>query len=302
MIRTATVLAFVAGTVGTLQAAVSPTVVTAPITGTPGVDFIIYDQSGPNLVVNNTLNTAPGLTGIMLGVAPAPGGNVELFANSEVPGFTLPQFQVLAPVSLQGTNAGHTVTLRSLNGVDWFGAVPDYSYGSSTLANEWFADFLAAYNYDGFLLGNGITQPAIDASKVTLWNGFLAAGGFQRLSDPNIAYANLDDLANTMSIGLEGSDAYIDTLLPGVVVGIFGRPDLVPLLPSPVQASEVVAVNIDGLPTQFLYNFSGTPTGLVTTDGTESYTTNFEVTAVVPEPASIGLLAMGAVALLRRRK
>lgn len=280
-------------------AVVSPFVPSGP---TSSADAIVYEESVPGtLTANNALNTTPGLLGILAGNAAAPGGNVELFASSESPGYTLPQFQSAGLVSLTGAAGGHTATLRSLNGVDWFGAVPNYSYGVNNLANKWFNDFLAAYNYDGFLLSHGFVQPQIDASKAGFFTQLVSSSGFQRISDPNIGYANFDSVPNEFKIGLEGSDNFIGLLLPGLLHDL-GQDALIPFLPSPIQASEVVAVSVDGGPTQYLYGFTSNPSGLTTQDGTASYTVNFEVTAAVPEPASLGMLAIGSLALLRRKR
>jgi hypothetical protein len=280
-------------------AVVSPFV---PSGGTSSADAIVYkEQPAGSLTVDNSLNNAGGLLTILAGNAGAPGGNVELFSSSEVPGYTLPAFQSAGIVSLSGTSGGHNVTLRSLNGLDWFGAAPNYSYGASNLANQWYNDFLSTYNFDTFLSNHGYNAGQILAARGTLYTQLIASNGIQRISDPNIGYANWDSAPDQLQVGLEGSDNYISALLPGILTGI-GHPEWIADLPSPIQASEVVAVSIDGGPTQYLYGFAANPSGLTTQDGTASYTVNFEVTAAVPEPASISLLAIGALALLRRKR
>jgi hypothetical protein len=291
--RVVVALAMVSGVAAAAQAAVTPLTVGGP---TSSSDVIIYEETSPGtLTVNNSLNTALGLTGILAGNAAAAGGNVELFGSSEVPGYTLPAFQVLTPVTLSGTAAGHTLVARSLTGSDWFGAVPNYSYGANNLANQWFENFMTTFG----------SAPAVaalvNANKPSLYAQFLASNGPQRLSDPNLAYANFDDALLGFRIGTEGTDGSINSAIALYLVSV-GHPELVSQIPPNVQASELVAVSVDGGPTQYLYSFSGTPSGLSTTDPTESYTTNFENVAFVPEPASLGVLGLGAAALMLRKR
>ncbi|MBE9207384.1 NF038130 family PEP-CTERM protein [Nostoc sp. LEGE 06077] len=176
--------------------------------------YITYGVSGGNTVKvdNTTVNVQTALQGN----STSPGGNIELFSNSEA--LNLIQFlNYDQATSISGTIAGKNITLSSLTAKDWFGdsvtsistalsSLPSTSdpvaytqalmsaisplYNSSNLATQWFNTALSTYNVAG-------TQD--------MFNAFLVAGGFQRFSDPNLSYVN-QDKDGTIRIGLAGHE------------------------------------------------------------------------------------------------
>jgi len=295
------------------------TSITGP-TGTAGTDYNLWKQTGLTLSIDNS----EPIASILAGTAAAPGGNAELFANSESGAFVSNTFggafQTVTRTSISGTVNGNPITVSSLNGDDLF-----YTYGMSpvydttysplptTLARQWFKDFFDYYDFDGVLSGVGVTPVVIATEKAALYTSFAAAGQFARISDPNVSYVYLDDYNNHVNIGLAGSQAYIKTFIIGYIatspnltvpqkaalIGLPGNPTdgIVDLID--IQASELIRVQYSGN-TWHLYGFFSTPTGLSTTDPTESYGRNFNL--VIPEPASLALLSLGCLIALRRRR
>ncbi|MBU7586240.1 MAG: NF038130 family PEP-CTERM protein [Nostoc sp. TH1S01] len=183
----------------------------AGITGTTvegTAPYITYDVSGGNTIKVD--NTAVNVQTALQGNSKSPGGNVELFSNSE----TLSLIDFLKydkATTISGTISGKSITLSSLTAKDWFGdsaasvsqALSGLSssdaaylqalnplYNSSNLATQWFNTALSTYNVTA-------TQD--------MFNAFLLAGGFQRFSDPNISYVN-QSKDGTVRIGLAGHE------------------------------------------------------------------------------------------------
>lgn len=268
-----------------------------------GATYLLYDANSSSTFVNSSAN----LDDILAGNSISPGGNIELFANSETSGGTT-LFSAGARASITGTVAGQSLTLSSLTAEDWFKTdtgVINTNYGFDNngvaiknLANDWFNAFLNAAGQGG----------ASSTLKTSAFNTFKTIGGFQRTSDPNISY-----------VTASGSD---------ILIGLAGHYDLkafygsnsqyamfTSLLPNGFQASEVVKASINGA-TQYLYSFDATRSNLtnsagVGADGT-SHSGNYEVAlrdvipppppADVPEPSIIfGLMAVGGAMATKRR-
>ena len=275
--------------------------------------YLTYSSNGTNTFT--VANTQANVQAALDGDSSNPGGNVELFSNSEQspisPANISQSFNALYNfldynqyTSLSGQIGGQDIVLSSLMATDWFGesavnsvktaiasasaianpilkaaalsAAIEPLYNSPSLAKKWFTDALSEY---------GI------ASNQLLFNTFLLAGGFQRFSDPNISYVNQD--GGTIKIGLAG---HYDAL---ALLGIPSIPGL------PLQASELVKV-IYGGKTEYKYSFNATQSGLTASDDGISHSGNYEVTLSaepVPEPTTmVGLILGGSGLLAARRK
>lgn len=222
-----------------------------------------------------TLTVTPGasLSSLLAGNAAAPGGNVELS-------------KFAGPVStLTGLVDGRAITLSSLTASDWFTGGSAGTY--TTLTSQYIsAAYQAAFH-------TTISSADLTAAITAFYNPNAALGGlspYKFVSDPKISYVLQD--GNDIKIGLAG---LLDATL-------FLK-QLSPLAPAGSQASEVVKVTYDGV-TSYLYSFAATASGVSTTDGTHSYTGNYEVTIhAVPVPGTLALLGLGVTGLaaLRRR-
>ena len=300
-------------------------------TGGAGTDWWIYKYVPPDQLVRD--ETEP-LGNVLQGEPPvggntAPQGNVELFANSELPPYSpagggvagsavLPgsPFQTVPRTTFSGLLNTFPITLGSLNGDDWFASPGpydiSYSRASTTLAQRWFNDLLDFYNFDTIMANALVSAPIIEFARIGLFQAFRdQANGFQRFSDPNVPYVNLETTTGLVSVGLAGTTADLNALIEFYV-------GLAPILTDDqkasiiaqlqqvdIQASELVRTVLDGGAPQYLYGFVSAPVGLTTTDPTESYNANFDLSLQlpgVPEPAS-ALLALGALlaAGFRRR-
>lgn len=258
-------------------------------------------------------NTSGNVQAALDGDSNTPGGNVELFSNSEQSPISPTNFSQVSSAlynflgynqytSLSGKISGQDITLSSLMATDWFGqsavdsvkiaiakasALPDsipkalaFSaaiaplYNSANLATQWFTQALSNYGF---------------TSNQQLFNIFLLAGGFQRFSDPNISYVNQD--GGTIKIGLAGH--YDAAALLGI-----------PSIPGvPLQASELVKV-VYGGKTEYKYSFKATQSGLTASNDGISHSGNYEVTVeAVPEPTTmLGLILGGGGLLAAKRK
>lgn len=268
--------------------------------------FLTYTVVNGQTVVDPTNNVQAALDGN----SSAPGGNVELFSNSEA-GSLYPSSAV-NPLSafnnflgynevktLDGQLNGKNISLSSLTAVDWLGASNVTSlratlnsgvsanlkvaaiaslYNPSNLATTWFNTTLNKYGV------------APDAAK---FSAFLLAGGLQRFSDPNISYVNQNEQTGSIQIGLAGH------FNAAPLLGLTGT----------IQASELVKVSYNGQASQYLYSYSATNSGLVSKDGTNSHTGNYEVALQgelppepVPEPSvALGLFGLGGMLVARHK-
>lgn len=233
------------------------------------------DTDGQTKTRQVDANTAD-LSTILTGDSNAPGGNVELY--NETDGLTLNEFKNAGPATLTADLDGRVVTFSSLTYDDWFGTggTSSTAYGADNFANKWFAEAVGKY------------APNLnDAQKAGFYQQFLQMNGFQRLSDPNVAYVNKN--GNTISFGLAGhSDGS----------------NVVPLLPQGTFASEVIKVSYKGK-TELRYSFDKpTDSGQYDVSDGTSHDANFEFSfewgddaEKVPEPSAIlGLVALGGLA------
>ncbi len=225
---------------------------------------------------DNPLNqNVPNMNSLLNGDSNNPGGNVELYDNSESDqGFwTKP-----ASTFLTGEINGQELMLSSLNVADWFFDSTinnyNYNYGGDTLATEWFTK-----------LWNNAYGPSNNLFMSLAFTQFRDIGGFQRSSDPNISYINSD--GNDINIGLAGHYDIGD---------VYGE------MFSGIQASEVVKYTYNGV-TDYLYSFEATQSGLVAANDGASHSGNYEVTISVPEPSTIiGLMTVGGLLAAAKKK
>jgi len=257
-------------------------------------DVTIYEESSPGVLTqNNSFNPVSALQG----TANAAGGNIELFASSDLGGFVSPvagsAFATTSPTVLTaGFSSGPTVTVSGLNGQDWFSDASnnyDTTFGASNLANQWFGDFLTAM----VAQSGGAAASFISGSETTLFDTFRDNGGFAQLSDPNISYIDTSD-SMVVSVGLGGfsdSTPRVASLLD-VAPAVFDF-----AFQNGIQISEVVKINGEEA-----YSFQGVNSGVVLNDGVNSYDATYEVSVPVPEPSSSLLLLLAGVAGVIRRK
>jgi hypothetical protein len=268
------------------------------ITGTDFIKYEAIDTDSDSLLDTTQRNDAVDLNAILVGSctevgdacdpAGSPGGNVELFASSET--LTLAQFLASDErTTLSQTFAsGDTFTISSLTAEDWFGPVTDvgditYEGLVGTLARTWF---------DGIMDFVDIQDPL----RVTLFNQFRDAGGFQRFSDPNVSYANQDGTGQ-IAYGLAGS---------------FDAGEANPAFAG-YQASELVRLSLNGTDLGIRYSFGNIDTqriasrsGLNSEDPTKSHDGNYETTVgggtSVPEPSTLlGLIGMAGLVAAKRK-
>ncbi|MEY3869348.1 MAG: hypothetical protein RLZZ338_3239 [Cyanobacteriota bacterium] len=274
------------------------------LSGVAGTDYYIYQQSGNKTVLQNS---AP-LSTVLQGDAGNPGGNVELFANSETVNYkTLTAFRTnVTPTSLTGQILGTPIVLSSLTYSDWFNTTSGDSteYGAANLATTWFKANLVANGY-----GDLFTSSLGQSVAALAYNTFLANAGFQRFSDPNISYINQDSPNGVVKIGLAGhydaTGLLLAALGPQLAGGISQYRDS-SKVNSPIQMSEVVKV-VYGEKTSYLYSFRATPSGLTAADDGISHNGNYEVTLApgtepVPEPMTILGMALGVSSLVATKR
>ena len=216
-----------------------------------------YAENSPGVL---TPDNGASLASILAGNAAAPGGNIELGTITD--GLSNAAFDLNTAVSTLTVNlAGGDIVFSSLTAADWAGG----------LLTQWSMDLINTY------------APGTDLA--TFETAFVAFGGRQRLSDPNISYVDPNG-----SFGLAGFlDASTAPLLPPAIAG---------LIPSGAQISEIVKVTQGGN-TSYQYkigNGTATPSGVQTADG--SYNGNFNI----PEPTELALLAVGLTGFLGLRR
>jgi hypothetical protein len=262
-----------------------------------GTDAWIYEETTPG---NLTLtNSGSQLNAVLGGYAAAPGGNVELFPQSETSAYTSDSsassaFANTVPVKLTGTAGSTAFAFRSLNGNDWFGSASGYNntYGADTLATAWFNGFVDSV---ASLIPNPVVAAGLNAARADLFADWRDSGAFASLSDPNIGYVY--ENAGQLNFGLEGfldaSPRFREFLAES------GYAAFAAFVPDGIQYSEVVMLNDEAY-----YSFlDGTASGVQLDDAPfNSYTADFAF-AVVPEPSSMALLgAAGVLTFFRRRR
>lgn len=297
------------------------------VTGVKGVDYLIYEYvPNPDMTATTDftkLNNDADLETVLQGNCSVggafipsnsckkgePGGNVELFANSEQ--LSLDKFLNYTTVtSLTGDIGDKSITLSSLTATDWFGEDLNTSYTAKNLATEWFEAALGFYGIDDQLLGfANMRIPKIPNSKENLFNAFRDKGGFQRFSDPNIAYIDMNDTTGSLEVGLAGHFNAVDLIFDGLtdqqknLLSVF-------LQGKPVQAAELVKIDYDG-ETSYHYSFSAAKSGLIEQGDMISHTglydpelpTNVAVKEA-PEPSFVlgSLLAAGGMFAAKRKQ
>lgn len=297
------------------------------VTGEKGEDYLIYEHvpnPDPTATVDFTkLNNDADLETVLQGSCSVggafipsnscekgePGGNVELFANSEQLSFD--EFLDYTTVtSLTGDLGDNSITLSSLTATDWFGEGLDTNYEADNLANEWFEAALTSYGITDGLLGTAnMFIPEIPDSKVSLFNAFRDNGGFQRFSDPNIAYVDMDDITGSLEVGLAGHYDAVDLIFDDLTS--FQKTALSEFLGgNPIQAAELVKIDYEG-ETTYHYSFSAAESGLLEQGDMMSHTglydpeltSNVEVEEA-PEPSFVlgSLLAAGGMFAAKRKQ
>jgi len=298
------------------------------VTGEKGEDYLIYEHV-PNLDPTATtdftrLNNDADLNTVLQGSCSVggafvpsnscnkgePGGNVELFANSER--LSLDEFlNYDTTTSLTGDLGDKSITLSSLTATDWFGETLDTNYGADNLANEWFEAALTSYGITDarLALANQFIKDFSISSKASLFDEFLNNGGFQRFSDPNIAYVDMDDMTGSLEVGLAGHYDAVDLIFDDLTDQQKGMLSMV-WGDRPVQAAELVKITYDG-ETSYNYSFSAAESGLLEQGDMMSHTgiydpkltSNVEVEEA-PEPSFVlgSLLAAGGMFAAKRKR
>ncbi len=263
------------------------TPISALVTGYNTSGYVVYAETTPGELAVTPNSTM--LLNALGGDSSHAGGNVELYTASD--SATNVAFKDADHVLLELNMSGTMVTLSSLNGHDWFdtpGGNYDTTFGANNLANRWFNDFADELkNHTPLVIGN----------EQALFESYRDNGGFQRVSDPNVSYVEVN--GQQILVGLGGFIDIHDQAV-ALIAAATGQPlaAVDPFVSNGIQSSEVVLIN--GVAS---YGFSATPSGVRLNDGVDSYNGNYEVTNVaVPEPSSAILLGLGSLSLLLRRK
>jgi hypothetical protein len=161
--------------------------------------------------LGNVLQGAPG----------SPGGHVELNPISS------PSYDFTKFTSLSGTLAGNAFSVRSLVANDWFS-------NSNALTKKFLTDALQVNGFDPKFLEPTNFNPLVST--------FIARGGPQRFSDPNITYVLADDVTENLTLGLAGT-LNASNLLKDFFAGVVDPTDI----PDIVQVSEIAAIDYNGL-------------------------------------------------------
>lgn len=266
----------------------------ATIGGSAASDYLVYGVEGNK--TKEIAKTQANLQAVLDGNASNPTGNVELRASSEKAGFDFTK-----NTTLSGKIGGKDITLSSLTAADW---TPNF-------VNTWLTAALNANGFSQFTSQVGF-----------LSNIFVNYGGMQRFSDPNISYVNQNDTTGEISIGLAGHlnantlltqsiDSYMASLNPLTLDYAIAKGLKTTLGTKQIQASEIVKVSYNGGPSQLLYNFKATETGLTELSDGVSHSGNYEVkfagiapppVASVPEPSvMLGLVGVFALFVTQRQ-
>ncbi|MFM7406665.1 MAG: NF038130 family PEP-CTERM protein [Cuspidothrix sp.] len=274
----------------------------ATIGGTAASDYVVYGVNAANntfVVPNTPGNIAAALTGN----AASPTGNVELRASSEQGGFDFTK-----NTTLSGQIGGKNITLSSLTASDW--GTTNYKNSGKTFGRYWFDSALTANN-----VSLNVNANLDAAAKTTLFNIFQTNGGFQRFSDPKISYVNQNDTTGEISIGLAGHLNATSLLLPYFTQYVDGlnltssekQIMKTTFASKQTQASEIVKYTYNGT-TDYLFSFTGTNSGLVSNDATNSHNANYEVTIAgvpptkVPEPSvMLGMFGVAGIFAAQRK-
>jgi hypothetical protein len=267
--------------------------------------YLTYDadQTHTFKVDNTPANLAKALSGNISN----PTGNVELFSNSET--LSNSAFSAYTGVSrLTGQIGGRDITLSSLTTADWLSPV-----GSKTLGQSWFDEMLTA---------NGFSTLVGSADGTLFFNVFSQHGGFQRFSDPNVAYVNQNDSTGVISIGLAGHLnatplflKSIDAFLASTATSqskMLVRALRPVLAAKTLQASELIKYTYNNQ-TGYLYSFRGVSSGLVEKSDGVSHSATYEVALQgiapekpqqsVPEPSLLlGLASLGGLLASQRKQ
>ena len=254
--------------------------------------IIEYCSDGLNTFADGQsgMTCTESLETILNGNSAAPGGNVEI-GGDEAENTSLTAFPAVEAATLTANLANNqTLTFSSLTYSDWFGSANPLDFSADNLATQWFQDSLATYG--GTIRARAAAVNPLLNNDAAIFAALVSAGGFQRLSDPNVAYINQD--SNSVTFGLAGHQ---------------NAGNLNPLL-TDLWASEVVKVTKDG-ESEFFYSLSQpTDSGQVNKDGF-SHQGNFEFRLAwseehrqgekVSEPRLVlGLLALGLLAISKK--
>ena len=258
-------------------------------------DTTTYEESSPGVL---TLNNSLAPLDALVGTATAAGGNIELFASSDLARFDDASaggvFANASPsVLTAGFSNGASVTVSGLDGQDWFldgSSIYDTSFGADNLANQWFGDFVTALGDQS----GGQSNIFVLGQEEALFDTFRDNGGFAQISDPNVSFINIDTPDSMVNVGLGG---FLDAT--PVVADLLGAPQvlLASIFQNGIQISEVAQINGENV-----YSFEGVDSGVVLNDGIDSYSATFVLSAPIPEPSSSVLLFLAGVAGLSRRK
>ena len=256
------------------------------IGGTNPTDYFVYDSNATNtFIVPSTLANVQKV--LDNASAANPTGNIELAASSETVGFDFTK-----NTTLEGTINGRNLTISSLVESDWTSL---YKNTGLSFGEFWFNEALSANSF-GSLVGTPTGQ--------ALFANFVNNGGYQRFSDPNIAYVTQDDVNSPIKVGLAGVLNARDLLFNTV------PPQFQPLLDqvSSIQVSEVYRYTYEGQ-TDLQFSFVAVPSGTVELGDGMSQDGIYDPEIIVgvppvsvPEPSVIlGMLGVAGIFATQRK-